>query len=116
MELFYSIIFVFYVICAIGLFIYGVNCYLLVLLFLRTHRGERRRWHKVMLRGRKLFDDEAALPHVTTQIPLYNEANVSERIIRSVASLDYPRAKHEIQVLDDSSDETRDLVDAVAAE
>lgn len=116
MELFYSIIFVFYVICAIGLFIYGVNCYLLVLLFLRTHRGERRRWHKVMLRGRKLFDDEAALPHVTTQIPLYNEANVSERILRSVASLDYPRAKHEIQVLDDSSDETRDLVDAVAAE
>ncbi|WP_218141690.1 glycosyltransferase [Nitrosomonas sp. Nm51] len=59
--------------------------------------------------------DPALLPHVTTQIPLYNEANVAERVIRAVASIDYPASRHEIQILDDSTDETRPIVDAVAA-
>ena len=54
------------------------------------------------------------LPIVTTQIPLYNEFNVAERVIRAVAAMDYPRERHEIQVLDDSDDETCQLVDAVA--
>ncbi len=53
---------------------------------------------------------------VTSQIPLYNERHVARRVIESVAALDYPAGRHEIQVLDDSNDETRDLVDQVAAE
>ncbi len=53
---------------------------------------------------------------VTTQIPLYNELNVAERIIRAVAKFDYPQGKHQIQVVDDSTDETIDLVDRVVAE
>jgi len=57
---------------------------------------------------------EDRCPAVLTQIPLYNESTVAERIIRAVAKIDYPN--HEIQVLDDSSDETIDLVDKVVAE
>lgn len=116
MSILQDLILIFYAFCAVGLFIYGVNCYVMVLLFLRTHRRERLRWHRVMLRGKRHFECEALLPHVTTQIPLYNEANVSERIIRAVAAMDYPRSKHEIQVLDDSTDETCQWVDETVAD
>ncbi len=50
-------------------------------------------------------------PAVTVQIPLYNERYVAERAIRAAASLDYPSARLDIQVLDDSNDETCDMVD-----
>jgi cellulose synthase/poly-beta-1,6-N-acetylglucosamine synthase-like glycosyltransferase len=49
-------------------------------------------------------------PFVTVQLPIYNEYYVVERIIESVCSLDYPKDKLEIQVLDDSTDETYDVV------
>lgn len=45
-------------------------------------------------------------PVVTVQLPLYNEAEVVDRLIDACATLDYPRGKLEIQVLDDSTDET----------
>ena len=48
-------------------------------------------------------------PFVTIQLPLYNERFVVERLISSVAKLDYPRDRFEIQVLDDSDDETSTL-------
>lgn len=48
-------------------------------------------------------------PHVTVQLPLYNEAYVAERLIDACAQLDYPRRCLEIQVLDDSTDETTKL-------
>ncbi len=47
---------------------------------------------------------------VTIQLPLYNEYYVAERLINSVCDLEYPKEKLEIQVLDDSTDETVDLV------
>ncbi len=50
-------------------------------------------------------------PFVTVQLPMYNERTVAERIIRAAAELDYPRDRLEIQVLDDSTDETRAIVD-----
>ena len=46
------------------------------------------------------------LPFVTVQLPMYNELYVIERLIRAVCSLEYPKDKLEIQVLDDSTDET----------
>ncbi len=52
---------------------------------------------------------EAAWPPVTVQLPLYNEALVVERLIDACAALDYPRRRLEIQVLDDSTDETTAL-------
>ena len=49
-------------------------------------------------------------PHVTVQLPIYNECYVVERLIDSVCRLEYPKDKLEIQVLDDSNDETVDLI------
>jgi cellulose synthase/poly-beta-1,6-N-acetylglucosamine synthase-like glycosyltransferase len=50
------------------------------------------------------------VPYVTVQLPLYNEATVAARLLEHVSKLEYPREKLEIQVLDDSTDETRALV------
>ncbi len=50
------------------------------------------------------------LPFVTVQLPIYNEWYVAERLIESAAALDYPRELLEIQVLDDSTDDTASLV------
>lgn len=54
-------------------------------------------------------------PVVTVQLPLFNERNVVERIIEAAAALDYPRNRLEIQVLDDSTDDTTDLARAACA-
>ncbi len=48
-------------------------------------------------------------PRVTVQLPIYNEKYVVHRLIKSVTELDYPRSKLEIQVLDDSSDDTSEI-------
>ncbi|MEN6439036.1 MAG: glycosyltransferase [Syntrophobacter sp.] len=53
----------------------------------------------------------ADLPHVTVQLPLYNERFVAARLMDAVAQLDWPRDRFEIQVLDDSTDDTRHIVD-----
>ena len=57
-----------------------------------------------------------SLPRVTVQIPLYNERYVADRAVRAVAALSYPRDRLDIQVLDDSTDETTDRVAAVVRE
>lgn len=54
----------------------------------------------------RLPAEPARLPSVTVQLPLYNERYVVERLIEAVAALDYPRELLEIQVLDDSTDDT----------
>jgi cellulose synthase/poly-beta-1,6-N-acetylglucosamine synthase-like glycosyltransferase len=59
---------------------------------------------------------EGDLPQVTVQLPLRNEVAVAERLLRAVAALDWPRDRLQIQVLEDSDDETSPLVDKVAAE
>jgi cellulose synthase/poly-beta-1,6-N-acetylglucosamine synthase-like glycosyltransferase len=62
------------------------------------------------------FDD---LPRVTVQLPIFNEQYVVDRLLDAVCRLDYPREKLDIQLLDDSTDETievaRILVDRYAA-
>ena len=52
---------------------------------------------------------EHELPKVTIQLPLFNESTVAIRLLRAVAKVDYPADKLEIQVLDDSTDETVDM-------
>lgn len=49
-------------------------------------------------------------PHVTVQLPVYNELYVIERLIDKVCEFNYPKDKLEIQVLDDSTDETVDII------
>src|SRR5438309_6597523 len=49
-------------------------------------------------------------PHVTVQLPIYNELYVVERLVTAACELDWPRDRLEIQVLDDSTDETQFIV------
>lgn len=52
------------------------------------------------------LDIKDEVPYVTIQLPVYNEAYVMERLLDNIVLLEYPREKLEIQVLDDSTDET----------
>ena len=52
------------------------------------------------------FTNSEEIPFVTIQLPVYNEMYVMERLLENIVKLDYPRAKLEIQVLDDSTDES----------
>lgn len=60
--------------------------------------------------------DPATTPKVTIQLPMFNEMYVSDRIIDACATFDYPADKLQIQVLDDSTDETKDLIAKKVAE
>ena len=51
------------------------------------------------------------LPRVTVQLPIYNEMYVVDRLIDAVCRIEYPRDRLEIQVLDDSTDETRSIAE-----
>ena len=53
----------------------------------------------------------AVLPKVTVQLPIFNEMYVADRLIASVCELDYPKDLLEIQVLDDSTDETKEIAE-----
>lgn len=52
------------------------------------------------------FSKPEEIPYVTIQLPVYNEMYVMERLLDNIAKIDYPSDKLEIQVLDDSTDET----------
>ncbi len=54
-------------------------------------------------------EEFAELPLVTVQLPCYNELHVMERLLTSVSKIDYPQDKLQIQVLDDSTDETTEI-------
>src|SRR5262249_19438795 len=58
---------------------------------------------------------EAELPRITVQLPLFNELYVVDRLFKAVTAIDYPREKLEIQVLDDSTDETARVAEAGVA-
>lgn len=82
----------------LGLSAYGVHRYFIIYLFLK-HR--KRATHPAAL-----FEQ---LPKVTMQLPIFNEVYVVERLLKSVSEIDYPRELLHIQVLDDSTDDTREL-------
>ena len=88
----------------VSLSVYGVHRAYLVYLYTRYRGG-------VPAPGGPDTGDEPHrfLPSVTVQLPIYNEMYVAERLIDAVAALDYPSARFEIQVLDDSTDETRQI-------
>ncbi len=75
--------------------VYGLHRYFLVLTFYRL-RGPTEQ-------PRGTF---GALPRVTIQLPMFNERHVAERVIEAAARVEYPRELLQIQVLDDSTDET----------
>lgn len=57
------------------------------------------------------FDEPEKLPYVTVQLAIYNEATVAPRLLEYVSRLEWPRSRLEIQILDDSTDETYALME-----
>src|SRR6266699_1878174 len=55
------------------------------------------------------------LPFITVQLPLFNEMYVVDRLVKAITEIDYPRERLEIQVLDDSTDETVKIAEATVA-
>ncbi|MCB4757715.1 MAG: glycosyltransferase family 2 protein [Elusimicrobia bacterium] len=92
------------------LMIYGLHRFWIVYLYCRYHKGR-----KGAPPHPKSFNALTA-PVVTIQLPLYNEMYVAERLIDSICALDYPKEKLEIQVLDDSTDRTVQIVERKVAE
>ncbi|WP_424495267.1 cellulose synthase family protein [Salinimicrobium sp. GXAS 041] len=62
------------------------------------------------------FSNPLEIPFVTIQLPLYNEKAVVERLLRNIAQIEYPREKLEIQVLDDSTDDSVALTARLVSE
>jgi len=92
-----SILIIYFISLAI-LFVFGSHGYVMVYLY-KKFRGQAGE-PPLPLRD---------FPKVTIQLPVFNEVYVIERLIRGVCEIDYPRALMEIQVLDDSTDETTRL-------
>ncbi len=95
---------------ALWLFLYGMNNYYMIYLFLRKFRRESSQDEK-FIKSFWVAHVEDTLPKVTTQLPIFNERHVVERLIEAVVNIDYPKERHEIQLLDDSNDETKVIVD-----
>ncbi|MCI0484350.1 MAG: glycosyltransferase family 2 protein [candidate division NC10 bacterium] len=100
---------VLYFTALILLFLYGINCYVMIHLHRRRVKQMLQADEEVWRRWQQTAQD---LPVVTVQLPIYNERYVVQRLIDAVARIEYPRERLEIQVLDDSTDETT----AIAAE
>lgn len=92
-----------YVGAAVMLALYGMNSLVLLVLYLRHRR------HTPSL------PPLTYTPRVTVQLPIYNERYVIERLIDAAAGLDYPRDHLQIQVLDDSTDDTTVMAQERAA-
>ena len=88
---------------------YGVHRYMLVYLYYKNKKN----------RTTEPAGHFADLPRITVQLPIFNEQFVIDRLLEAICRLDYPREKLDIQVLDDSTDETvevaRGLVEQYAA-
>ena len=89
-----------------GLALLFIFCYSLIQLQLvfKYHR-----YKKAQKLRQKFVKEGNAWPKVTVQLPIFNEKYVAERLIECLAQLDYPLDCLEIQVLDDSTDETVDI-------
>jgi cellulose synthase/poly-beta-1,6-N-acetylglucosamine synthase-like glycosyltransferase len=80
--------------------LYGIHRYWILYLYFRYYK-----WAKPT----PVPELPHSLPMVTVQLPVFNERYVVERLIDAVCRLDYPRERLEIQVLDDSTDDTGDI-------
>ncbi len=94
-----------YLLALVGLFLYGTNAYVMLAL---------HSWHRRRAGATPMPPPPPVWPQVTVQLPLCNERYVVRRLLEAVGALDYPRDRFEIQVLDDSSDETTDIVEETA--
>lgn len=98
-----SVLTIYFISLAI-LFVFGSHGYVMVYLY-----------NKFRASGPQPSAPLQNLPQVTVQLPIYNERYVVERLIRAVCAIEYPRELLEIQVLDDSTDDTTSLAKKWAA-
>src|SRR5947207_11086449 len=89
-----------YFFVVIILAVYGWHRYYLVYVYMKN-RGKEPKANTPL----------DPMPPVTIQLPLYNEMYVADRLIEAVCRIEYPRERLEIQVLDDSTDETRSIAE-----
>ncbi len=92
-----------YLVVFVGLTSYGIHRYCVLYLYFRHSRNRPEP-------ARRFAD----LPVVTVQLPVFNEVHVIQRLLDKVSALDYPKDRLQIQILDDSTDETRELCAAEA--
>jgi len=97
------------------LFLFGLHAYGMVVLYRKNSRfcqsGSEQGYQPIDLSVSR----EKDLPMVTVQLPIYNEFYVVDRLLKGVADLKWPLSRLEIQVLDDSTDETRDKIARLVA-
>ena len=86
--------------------IYGLHRYEMIRAYFKTK-------HKIPVLSASTF---AELPRVTIQLPLFNERFVVKRLVEEICKIDYPKDKLQIQVLDDSTDETHAYASRLVAE
>ena len=101
------------------LFIITMYIISLSVLFIFSSHGFVMVYHYLKLKNKKEIAptlDEKNLPIVTIQLPLFNEKYVVRRLIDACCKIDYPKNKLEIQVLDDSTDDTVALVASIVSE
>ncbi len=94
-----NVLLILYIIVLSFPFIFGSNGFLMIYYYFKYRKRE------IIQKG-ELKD----FPDVTVQLPVYNELYVVNRAIDAICSLDYPKDKLEIQVLDDSTDETTAII------
>jgi len=108
-QIFAEVIQVFYLLIVLALALYGLHNLATTLLYLRSRKRSRASGSITTPTG------VPELPPVTIQLPVFNEKYTVERLLRAVARLDYPADKLQVQVLDDSTDDTYDLVRTLVA-
>lgn len=104
------IIVIIYTVSILLLFFYSLAHFNLLLNYLKSKKSDKQS---------QQFDlaNTSEIPFVTIQLPIYNEKYVIERLLTTIAQIDYPRNLLEVQVLDDSTDdsvsETKALIKAI---
>ena len=114
MDLVQYFLLIIYLSALMALFTYGMNCWFLMLMYRLNYPKAAQKHQQV----KDSFYQNVPLrewPHVTIQLPIYNERYVVERLIESVCRIDYPKNLLEVQVLDDSTDDTVQIAKAMVA-
>ena len=105
------LIIMFYSFDIVALFIFGVHAYLMVFLYRKNHEYCLSNVEYEPLDLKKTPARE--IPVVTIQLPIYNEFYVVDRLIEATTRIQWPKNKLEIQVLDDSTDETKEKAESL---
>ncbi len=111
-EIFFAIIILVYFVDIVFLFYYGVHTYAMVHLYFKNKESAKTNPEQIKVLTKKM----GKWPMVTVQLPMFNEYYVVERLIDSTIAMDYPKNRLEIQVVDDSTDETQELAKSKVAE